>query len=70
MKQTYFRWLGTAAALVIAAVSMPFGTVHAENSAADEFEMSILTADTRKDVCSVSSLDTAEKDVTIHVGVY
>lgn len=70
MKQTYFRWLGTAAALVIAAVSMPFGTVHAENSAADDFEMSILTADTRKDVCSVSSLDTAEKDVTIHVGVY
>ena len=70
MKQTYFRWLGTAAALVIAAVSMPFGIVHAENSAADEFEMSILTADTRKDVCSISSLDTAEKDVTIHVGVY
>lgn len=70
MKQTYFRWLGTAAALVIAAVSMPFGTVHAENSAADDFEMSILTADTRKDVCSISSLDTAEKDVTIHVGVY
>lgn len=61
---------GVVLAAVMTAVSLPLDAVYAENPAADNYEMSILTPDTRKDVVTISSLDTAEKDVTLTVGVY
>lgn len=69
MKKTE-KLMGIAIAAVMTAVSIPMNAVYAENPAADSYEMSILTTDTRKDVVTVSSLDTAEKDVTVTVGVY
>lgn len=70
MKKQMTRFTGVVMAAVLTAVSFPMNVVYAENTAADNYEMSILTADTKKEVVSISSLDTAERDVTITVGVY
>lgn len=64
------RWFGFLVAVLVALSCIPIDTVFARNSAADTFEMSILTQDTRKDTISVSTLDTAEGDVVLHLGVY
>ncbi|MGN1403719.1 MAG: dockerin type I repeat-containing protein [Ruminococcus sp.] len=70
MKTKLTKFTGVVLAAVLTAVSLPMDAAYADNPAADNYEMSILTADTKKEVVSISSLDTAERDVTITVGVY
>ncbi|WP_295216960.1 dockerin type I repeat-containing protein [Ruminococcus sp.] len=70
MKKQMTKFTGVVLAVVITAVSLPMNAAYADNPASDNYEMSILTADTKKEVVSISSLDTAERDVTITVGVY
>ncbi len=62
--------IGIILALVIIFSSTLAFHVAAENTAKEDFEISILDAQTRNDVITVSALDTAQGDVTLRVGLY
>ncbi|MCD8220554.1 MAG: hypothetical protein LUC50_09690 [Ruminococcus sp.] len=70
LKKAALRLIGIAAAAAVTIASISFSNVSAENTAKDDFELSILETSTKSDVYTVSSQNTAEGNVTVHVGVY
>lgn len=70
LKQIIRRCVGIILAIAITISSTMIFYVYAENTAMDDFEISILETETRKDVITVSAQDTAEGDVTLRVGLY
>ena len=72
MKKQLLRVAGFLLACTVAVVSIPSTGAFAEEANASEtYELSLRTADDRRSSsCIISSLDTAENDVTVKVGMY
>ncbi len=72
MKKQLLRVAGFLLACTVAVVSIPStGAFAKEANASETYELSLRTADDRRSSsCIISSLDTAENDVTVKVGMY
>ena len=72
MKKQLLRVAGFLLACTVAVVSIPsMGAFAEEANASETYELSLRTADDRRSSsCIISSLDTAENDVTVKVGMY
>ncbi len=60
----------SAVTAIFSAAASPALAASAANHAADTYGMSIRTAGTKENTVTVSSLETAEHDVTVRVGLY
>lgn len=72
MKKQLLRVAGFLLACTVAVVSIPStGAFAEETDASETYELSLRTTDDRRSSsCIISSLDTAENDVTVKVGMY